>query len=44
MKIYKIHEMAERLGISVKTLQRWDVTGKLKANRTLGNHRYYTED
>ena len=44
MKIYKIHEMAEKLGVSIKTLQRWDVIGKLKAKRTLGNHRYYTED
>lgn len=38
------HEFAERLGISVKTLHRWDESGKLKAKRTLSNHRYYTED
>lgn len=44
MKVYKIHEMAEKLGVSIKTLQRWDDTGQLRAKRTLGNHRYYTED
>ena len=44
MKIYKIHEMAEKLGVSVKTLQRWDNTGKLLARRTPSNQRYYTED
>ena len=44
MRVYKIHEMAEKLGVSIKTLQRWDDTGQLRAKRTLGNHRYYTED
>lgn len=44
MKVYKIHEMAEKLGVSVKTLQRWDNTGKLLARRTPSNQRYYTED
>lgn len=38
------HEFAERLGVTVKTLQRWDASGKLPAKRTLSNHRYYTED
>jgi predicted site-specific integrase-resolvase len=38
------HEFAKRLGISVKTLHRWDESGKLKAKRTPSNHRYYTED
>lgn len=38
------HEFAKRLGVSVKTLHRWDESGKLKAKRTLSNHRYYTED
>lgn len=37
-------EFAQRLGISVKTLHRWDESGKLKAKRTPSNHRYYTED
>ena len=44
MKVYRIHEMAEKLGVSVKTLQRWDNTGKLPARRTPSNQRYYTED
>lgn len=44
MKVYRIHEMAEKLGVSVKTLQRWDNTGKLPASRTPSNQRYYTED
>lgn len=40
--IYKPKEFAEKLGVSVKTLQRWDNDGTLIANRTLGNRRYYT--
>ena len=32
------------LGVSVKTLHRWDESGKIKAKRTPSNHRYYTED
>ncbi|MEZ2240510.1 MerR family transcriptional regulator, partial [Microcoleus sp.] len=32
------------MGLSVKTLQRWDVSGKLPAKRTLSGHRFYTED
>ena len=31
---YKPKDFAELLGISVKTLQRWDREGILKANRT----------
>ena len=44
MQMYKIHEMAQKLGVSIKTLQRWDNSGKLKAKRTPSGHRYYTED
>lgn len=44
MKIYKPKEFAEAIGVSVKTLQRWDNLGKLKAKRTPSNHRYYTEE
>ena len=36
-----IADAAERLGVDVNTLRRWDNTGKLKAIRTLGNHRRY---
>lgn len=39
---YKPKDFAELLGVSVKTLQRWDREGILKANRTLTDRRYYT--
>ena len=41
---YKPKAFAELLGISVKTLQRWDRDGILKANRTPTDRRYYTYD
>ena len=41
---YKPKDFAELLGVSVKTLQRWDRKGTLKANRTPTNRRYYTYD
>ena len=41
---YKPKDFAELLGASVKTLQRWDREGILKANRTPTNRRYYTYD
>ena len=44
IKNYKSKDFAELLGVSVKTLQRWDREGTLKANRTLTNRRYYTYD
>lgn len=39
---YKPQEFAEMIGVSVKTLQRWDKEGKLKAYRTPTDRRYYT--
>ena len=39
---YKPKDFAELLGVSVKTLQRWDRDGVLKANRTPTDRRYYT--
>ena len=39
---YKTKDFAELLGVSVKTLQRWDREGTLKANRTPTDRRYYT--
>lgn len=42
--MYKPQELATKLGLSVRTLQRWDKTGKLPAKRTVTNYRYYTED
>lgn len=32
------------LGVTVKTLQRWDNDGKLIAYRTPTNRRYYTQE
>lgn len=43
-KILKPKEMAEKLGVTVLTLQRWDNKGILKAYRTPTNRRYYTEE
>lgn len=40
--MYKPNQFAEMLGVSVKTLQRWDNDGKLIANRTPTDRRYYT--
>lgn len=37
-----IGELAEKIGVSISTLYRWDKTGQLKAEfRTKGNHRRY---
>ena len=44
MKIYKPNEFAKLIGVSVKTLQRWDNSGKFKALRTPANHRFYTQE
>jgi putative resolvase len=38
------HEFAQKLGVTVKTLQRWDQSGKLPAKRTPSGHRYYNEE
>ena len=43
MSNYKVGEMAEKLGITVRTLQKWDKSGKFVAKRTPTNRRYYTE-
>lgn len=42
--MFKPHEFATKIGVSVKTLQRWDTAGKLPAKRTLSGHRFYTDD
>lgn len=41
---YKPKEFAELIGVSFKTLQRWDREGALKANRTPTDRRYYIYD
>lgn len=43
-KIYKPKEFAKLLGVSVKTLQRWDKKGLLVAYRTPTDRRYYTHE
>ena len=42
VKNYRLNEFAALLGVSEKTLQRWDREGVLKAYRTPTNRRYYT--
>jgi predicted site-specific integrase-resolvase len=44
MITFKPQQFARIIGVSVKTLQRWDNEGKLKAYRTLSDRRYYTEE
>lgn len=41
-KIYNVGQFAEMIGKSVKTLQKWDRDGVLKAYRSPSNRRYYT--
>jgi len=36
--------VAERLGVSVKTVSRWANEGRLAHQRTLGGHRRYDPD
>ena len=43
-KKYKINEFAALVGVSMKTLQRWDNSGLLKAYRTPTDRRYYTHE
>ena len=42
MSTYKPHDFAKMIGVSVKTLQRWDNSGRLKAYRSPTDRRYYT--
>lgn len=41
---YKPKDFSKLLNVSVKTLQRWDNDGILKAHRSPTNRRYYTYD
>ena len=41
-KIYKPKEFAKLLNVSVRCLQRWDISGKLPAFRSPTNRRFYT--
>jgi putative resolvase len=44
MCMYTPGEFGKKIHVSVKTLQRWDRQGVLKAHRTASNRRYYTQD
>lgn len=39
-----ISQFAKKVGVTVKTLQRWDREGRLVARRTITNRRYYTDE
>ena len=41
--MYTASKFAQLVGVTVKTLQRWDREGRLKALRTSTNRRYYTD-
>lgn len=43
MTTFSTGEAAQLLGVTVRTLQQWDRDGKLKAQRTPNNRRYYTD-
>ncbi len=43
MTILKPKDMANKLGITVRTLQEWDRKNIFKAHRTPTNRRYYME-
>lgn len=43
MSILKPKDMSQKIGVSVRTLQKWDKAGILKAYRTPTNRRYYTK-
>ena len=42
-QIYKVNEFAKLLNVSIKTVQRWDSIGTLKAFRTPTDRRFYTQ-
>jgi excisionase family DNA binding protein len=39
--LISVKEAAELLGVSTKTIRRWEADGKIKAVRTLGGHRRF---
>ena len=43
-QIYKPKDVAKLMGVTVKSVQRWDNEGRLVAKRTPQNRRYYTQD
>ena len=43
MNVFKPKDFAERIGVSVSTLQRWDRESIMPAKRTPTGRRYYTQ-
>lgn len=44
MRFYSSFQAADKLGVTVKTIQRWNKAGKfLPAHKTLGGHARYSE-
>lgn len=41
MSLLTPEQAAEHLGVSVRTLRRWEVANRLVPQRTVGNHRRY---
>lgn len=42
-KIYKVRDFAKAIGVSAKTVRRWDKQGAFPARRHPNGHRYYTD-
>jgi putative resolvase len=42
--MYTPAQFAKKVGVSVKTIQKWDRLGVLPAKRTITNRRYYTDE
>ena len=43
-ELLTIYQAAKLLGVSTKTLRRWEAKGHLKPSRTIGNQRRYSKD
>ena len=43
-ELISIFKASEILGVSVSTLRRWELEGKLIPQRTLGGHRRYSKE
>jgi len=42
--LYTPSQFAKQVGVSVKTIQKWDRLGVLPAKRTITHRRYYTDE
>src|SRR5260370_12156037 len=42
--MYTVSQFAKKVGVSVKTLQKWDRIGVLRGQRTVTNRRYHTDE